>query len=542
MSGQGVPPAAPPSTVSGSIGQAGRGGRGNNRRGARGGRGGGQRSGPPQFVGREPTLKGHIFTRQRDADRFLKTMAELVLYVGRTYTEHTGVFTEAVRTMRITMPTPPTRPADQNDPFAMHEWREDHKVYMRETRYYTDFLSGLYHTIMGQCTNALESKLKSMPGFAEAAGNGIRLLGLVRRVMHSYEDRGKLSESLCDVKEKLYTMRQGNYQSLQRYYDLFVALVHVIVDVGVSVADSALVLAIAEGHGRRNNPTNEDKMEADQQALAIRFIRGANYRYESYRKHLRNQMMEGNDVYPPTLVEAYDRLQQWCGPEQNDPPLPRDGMTFAQDSNMEVMDGANVETDESGTSLATTGRQQRNLDHIVCYRCSQRGHYANTCTADSPNGQTGHQAMLHGSTGEFTFSQQEVKDRIPESWILLDSQSTMDMFVNPQLLKNVRESDQVLTVHCNAGARKTRMVGDLPGYGTVWLDPQGIANILSLRRVKEKYHVAYDSSAENAFIVTKPDGTVFRFNESDTGLYYLDTDRKKSVRKDEDEQAATQGE
>jgi hypothetical protein len=61
------------------------------------------------------------------------------------------------------------------------------------------------------------------------------------------------------------------------------------------------------------------------------------------------------------------------------------------------------------------------------------------------------------------------------------------------------------------------MVGDLPGYGTVWYDPQSIANILSLKRVKSKYRVVFDSDGGSKFIVTKPDGTVFEFLESDGG-------------------------
>jgi ribosomal protein S17E len=37
------------------------------------------------------------------------------------------------------------------------------------------------------------------------------------------------------------------------------------------------------------------------------------------------------------------------------------------------------------------------------------------------------------------------------------------------------------------------MVGDLKRYGTVWCYPQGIANILSLDKVREKFKVTFDS-------------------------------------------------
>jgi hypothetical protein len=60
-------------------------------------------------------------------------------------------------------------------------------------------------------------------------------------------------------------------------------------------------------------------------------------------------------------------------------------------------------------------------------------------------------------------------------------------------------------------------------YGTVWYDPGGICNILSLSRVNKKYHVSYDSEHGNCFVVTKPDGTAFKFEQSDSGLFYLDT-------------------
>jgi hypothetical protein len=113
--------------------------------------------------------------------------------------------------------------------------------------------------------------------------------------------------------------------------------------------------------------------------------------------------------------------------------------------------------------------------------------------------------------------------KIPKTWVLLDNQSTVDVFFNPELLVNIRRSRAALDIYCNAGKASTDLIGDLPGYGWVWYHPNGIANILSLSRVKKKSRVTYDSEAGNSFVVHKSDGTTRSFVESKKGLYYVDT-------------------
>jgi len=61
------------------------------------------------------------------------------------------------------------------------------------------------------------------------------------------------------------------------------------------------------------------------------------------------------------------------------------------------------------------------------------------------------------------------KAGIPKTWILLDSQSTVDVFSNPRLLTNIRSSKTTLTLHCNARRSTVTKKGDLKGYGTAVL-------------------------------------------------------------------------
>jgi len=114
------------------------------------------------------------------------------------------------------------------------------------------------------------------------------------------------------------------------------------------------------------------------------------------------------------------------------------------------------------------------------------------------------------------------KAGIPKTWILLDSQSTVDVFSNPHLLTNIRISKTTLMLHCNAGKAIVQQKGDLKGYGTIWYYPEGIENILSLHKVQEKYKVTYDSSTMARFVVHKSAGTNRIFKPSKKGLLFSD--------------------
>eukprot|EP00957_Ditylum_brightwellii_P003604 272917-Ditylum_brightwellii.AAC.1 len=65
------------------------------------------------------------------------------------------------------------------------------------------------------------------------------------------------------------------------------------------------------------------------------------------------------------------------------------------------------------------------------------------------------------------------------------------------------------------------MIGDLPGFGMVWLYQEGIANILSLSKVTEHFQVTYNSKDEEGFCVEKPDVSVRYFKNLSKGCFIL---------------------
>ena len=58
---------------------------------------------------------------------------------------------------------------------------------------------------------------------------------------------------------------------------------------------------------------------------------------------------------------------------------------------------------------------------------------------------------------------------MPLTWLLLDSQSTVDLIANPRMLINIRRvrSKYSIRVHCNSRVKVLDRIGKLPSYGNV---------------------------------------------------------------------------
>eukprot|EP00957_Ditylum_brightwellii_P093535 7122365-Ditylum_brightwellii.AAC.1 len=108
---------------------------------------------------------------------------------------------------------------------------------------------------------------------------------------------------------------------------------------------------------------------------------------------------------------------------------------------------------------------------------------------------------------------------INKNWVLLDSQSTVNVFCNTKLLANIRKTNRSLEIYINGRTSSTGLIGDLTGFKTVWFQPDGIANILSLAIVQEGHHVLHDSQHGNSLMGKRKDVTVIKFKQLEQGLY-----------------------
>ena len=321
--------------------------------------------------------------------------------------------------------------------------------------------------------------------------------------------------------------------------------------------------------------------------LALAFLMGSDRsRFGRLLEKLENDFTAGNDNYPKALTDAYNMLLEWKDdPRLLMRMAGNDGISFTTNtikpSDEQDTDPGNTklrdnETTHANTTLGNGGRGRgpgrnggrggrgSNRNNIQCFHYGAMGHYASECSETledtqhmlAETAETGTNMLHHATLNELTTEQMnemncaslnlnkmekedhdtsfvftqdmhnveaQHRGHLPPEWILLDNQSTVNVFTNQRLLKNIRQAKTNMFIHCTAGVAKTNLIGDLHEYGTVWYHPNGIANILSLSKVKEKYRVTFDSDKNNQFIVHRTDGTQRVFQQSPRGLYFLDT-------------------
>ena len=468
-----------------------------------------QGSNDKKFQGQEESLKECTFDYSEDPQsrRYIKNIELLVGYIGSTFKKHNPDYQKAVEQLRLDDPPPAQRPADTSDMLAVEEWKFAYKAREEKLEAYSTFRAALYSLLWGQCTPLLKDKLKACNEYGAILHNrdGIELLRLIKKTTFTHDSsRIYTAVSRDRLKEEFYGLRRKKNQSIQSYYEVFRAKYKVIQELGIVLYDLDFVQEIAHRENR-TTPIQDDYDEAQERCAAVRFIRTSGQK--EYESHLQNCFLDNQNHYPASLADARAIIDNRMSLVER-PRVP-----------------TNTSTDATGVAYHTTG----DTSTLTGMTLTTNGQGQTNGTEQPPgNGNQNPPLSSHVNTSRdspnFVFSSASSQANIPPNWILLDNQSTIDIIINPHLVKNIHTSSQPITVTSHAGKRSITEQALLPGYGLVWFDRDGPANILALHTAQRRFNITYNSSAGNTFDLSdKATGRLkHRFKQSAEGLFYLD--------------------
>ena len=88
-------------------------------------------------------------------------------------------------------------------------------------------------------------------------------------------------------------------------------------------------------------------------------------------------------------------------------------------------------------------------------------------------------------------------------WVLLlDTASTVEQVCIPNLLTDIKTIEKGIYVPYNTRKTENKTVGCL-GSLDMWLHTKGIANVVSMKSLMEKYHVTFDSREGNVSLLVQ---------------------------------------
>ena len=126
----------------------------------------------------------------------------------------------SIKTLALINPTALVNP-DPKDTVTVELWKMELCKYNDQVKVYCNFKSTLYNLIFRQCIEALQDCLQSHEDFSATHQDGITLLMIIKKLLHSYEETRDTTDALADIKEQFYSLQQGQHMPLQQYRDKF---------------------------------------------------------------------------------------------------------------------------------------------------------------------------------------------------------------------------------------------------------------------------------------------------------------------------------
>jgi hypothetical protein len=361
---------------------------------------------------------------------------------------------------------------------------------------------------------------------------------------------------LYDQELKFYSFKQDNLSN-PHWYECFNTKVDVSGAIGVTCQHKVLLEYVAQESytwaftdlGPMEQQLVWDNSEVWYVLYA--FLRQSGTQHSNLKSDLQNDFTTGDNGYPKNCQRTLDLLDKYSKTVVAKV-THSEGTSFAQKGGR---GGGNQSSSGNGKCHDSSTYDKKYWKDKECYKCHKKGHPATHCPkkpsegdhssmasaassvkklkkdlksikkaftmvntqltqlkeADSDISESEGEEVSHFQVDQslqfvqldekcepiiaklFKQSGSSIKLDLKEV-ILLDIESTMDLFYNAALVSNISKSRSSMRLKSNGGTMVVTRKTTMEGYNkTVWFSTGAITNIIALRNLIDQYRVTYES-------------------------------------------------
>ena len=393
--------------------------------------------------------------------------------------------------------------ADINDPHhvARDEYKEEVKNRVKTIREMKKNYLSLYYILWSNMSVESHARVRQLAGFDETNRD---VFELWRAILKTHQNTG-----YDDIFNKFHARNQyrRTFQHKDEDLDNFKIRYNNALE-RLKAADQAI-------------PSDEEQ--------AIDFIEMLDNRtFAKFKIELHNQVSSKIGQYPASLAEAYQRAGQWRevsyvrrdGGEQHMKIInPGERAAFSvntKNTNHNNNNGGdkkkssnnnrdNKEKNNRNNNNSITNTSNSHHKDINCYNCGKAGHKARDCPDKGSNSGTSSGSnnannkddinrrinlVTTAITGAHKNDGTEEEVILEPFDLLLDNQSTVHIFNDSRMLKNIRKSNrEPVCIQGIGGDLVIDQVGEAGVFGTVYYHPKAMANVISFGALEDEHGV-----------------------------------------------------
>ena len=271
-------------------------------------------------AGLTAVFMSHEETSIQKASLFDKSIEALIVYVATKY-KYSSDLQYMLKNMADPIMVMPADPAANASRTALKLWEKECEAFHKRQVDYEENKKSLYAVVWGQCSAALQAKLKSETTYStfDSTCDVLSLIKTIKAATYRFNSKKYSYASLHYALRVFYSFKKGPDETDSEAMQRLRSIVEVIEDYGGSLPVHTVTVTeeinrdydvITAGGGRPTPGTaeyNEYVKKSKERMIAYAYLFGTDgSRRNKILDELSNNYARGKDDYPASLVESYD--------------------------------------------------------------------------------------------------------------------------------------------------------------------------------------------------------------------------------------------